>query len=210
MWETNDAPDPATAAMEEGRGMKKDNRRFDPQKRGMLVGPERLARWEPTHLLLLAGLQMDQSALDLGCGPGFWTLPIAEIVGKDGQVIALDASPEMLRSLAAQSPPAHVRLMQGELPTISLSDASMDFIWAALVFHEVTPAASLATEARRVLRPAHRLAVLEWRTDAASSIGPPRGRRLSPQQLNACLLSAGFHEFHLMWQDEDTYLASAN
>ena len=189
--------------------MKKDNRRFDPQKKGMLVGPERLARWNPTHLLPLAGLRADQSALDLGCGPGFWTLPMAEIVGKNGQVIALDASPEMLRSLAAQSPPAHVRLVQGELPVISLPDASVDFIWAAMVFHEVTPAASLAREVRRVLRPGHRLAVLEWRTDAASSIGPPHGHRLSPAQMHACLLSAGFHEFQLPWQDEDTYLASA-
>ncbi len=189
--------------------MKKDNRRFDPQKRGMLVDPERRARWNPLLLLPLAGLQEAQSALDLGCGPGFWTLPMAEIVGKNGQVIALDASPEMLRSLAAQSPPAHVRLVQGELPVISLPDASVDFIWAAMVFHEVTPAALLAREARRVLRPGHRLALLEWRTDAASAIGPPRGHRLSPGQMHACLLSAGFHEFQLPWQDEDTYLASA-
>lgn len=189
--------------------MKKDNRRFDPQKKGMLVDPERLARWNPTHLLQLAGLQTAQAALDLGCGPGFWTLPMAEIVGKNGQVIALDASPEMLRSLAAQSPPAHVSLMQGELPVISLPDASVDFIWAALVFHEVTPAALLAREARRVLRPGHRLAILEWRTDAASSMGPPRGHRLSPEQMRTCLLSAGFQEFHLLWQDDDTYLASA-
>lgn len=189
--------------------MTKDNRRFDPQKRDMLVGPERRARWNPTHLLPLAGLQAAQSALDLGCGPGFWTLPMAEIVGKNGQVIALDASPEMLQSLAAQSPPAHVRLMQGELPAISLPDDSMDFIWAALVFHEVTPPVLLAKEARRVLRLGHRLAVLEWRTDAATSIGPPLQHRLSPEQVHTCLLSAGFQEFQLIWQDEDTYLASA-
>ena len=189
--------------------MTKENRRFDSKKQGMLVGPERLARWNPAHLLPLAGLQADQTTIDLGCGSGFWTLPMAEIVGKNGQVIALDVNPEMLRSLAAQSPPAHVRLVQGELPTIPLPDASVDFIWAALVFHEVTPAASLAKEARRVLRAGHRLAALEWRTDAASSMGPPRRHRLSPQQLHMCLLSSGFQEFHLLWQDGDTYLASA-
>ena len=79
--------------------MKKDNRRFDPQKRGMLVDAERFARWNPTHLFPLAGLRAAQSRSIWGCGPGFWTLPMAEIVGKNGQVIALDASPEMLRSL---------------------------------------------------------------------------------------------------------------
>jgi ubiquinone/menaquinone biosynthesis C-methylase UbiE len=190
--------------------MAKDNRRFNPQKRGILVGPERLARWKPTKLLPLAGLRADQSALDLGCGPGFWTLPMAAIVGKNGQVIALDSSPEMLQSLAAQSPPAHVHLMQGELPAISLPDSSVDFIWAALIFHEVTPTASLAMEVRRVLRPGHRLAILEWRTDAATQSGPPRRHRLSPEQVHTCLLSAGFHEFRQIWQDEDTYLAVAD
>lgn len=189
--------------------MKKDSRRFDSKRQGMLVGPERLARWNPAQLLPLAGLRAGQTALDLGCGPGFWTLPMAEIVEKNGQVIALDASPEMLRSLAAQSPPAQVRLVQGELPAISLPDASVDFIWAAMVFHEVTPPASLALEARRVLRPRHRLAVLEWRTDAATSMGPPRRHRLSSEQLHTCLLSAGFHDVRLIWQDDDTYMASA-
>ncbi len=165
--------------------MTKDNLRFDPQKQDTLVGPERLARWKPKHLLPLAGLKAAQSALDLGCGPGFWTLSMADIVGKNGRVIALDASREMLRSLAAKSPPAHVRLMQGELPAISLPAASVDFIWAAFVFHEVTPPALLAGETRRVLRPGCRLAVLEWRTDAATAIGPPRRHRLCP---NRCAL----------------------
>lgn len=190
--------------------MTKDNRRFDPQKKDMLVSPERLVRWKPTQLLPLAGLQTDQSALDLGCGPGFWTLPMAEIVGKSGRIIALDASPEMLQSLAAKSPPAHVHLMQGELPAISLPDASVDFIWAAFVFHEVTSPALLAKEARRALRPGSRLAVLEWRTDAVAAIGPPRQHRLSPEQMHSCLRLAGFDEFHQIWQDDDTYLAVAD
>jgi ubiquinone/menaquinone biosynthesis C-methylase UbiE len=189
--------------------MTPDDRRFDPQKRDMLVGPERLERWNPTRLLPLAGLQAGQSALDLGCGPGFWTLPMAAIVGINGQVIALDASREMLDSLAAQSPPAHVRLLQGELPGIALPDASVDFIWAAFIFHEVEPPAPLAAEARRVLRPGHRLAVLEWRPDAATATGPPRRHRLSPEQVRTCLIQAGFHEVHRIWQDEDSYLASA-
>jgi hypothetical protein len=67
----------------------------------------------------------------------------------------------------------------------------------------------MAKEVRRVLRSGYRLAVLEWRPDAATEIGPPRRHRLSPEQLHMCLLSAGFDEFHMIWQDEDTYLAVA-
>ena len=189
--------------------MTKDSRRFDSQKRDKLLGPDRLARWNPPRLLSLAGLQAGRSALDLGCGPGFWTMPMAEIVGTNGQVIALDVNREMLDSLAAQSPPAHVCLLQGELPGIALPGGSVDFVWAAFIFHEVVPPALLAAELRRVLRPDGRLAVLEWRPDAATDAGPPRRHRLSPEQVGACLLSAGFQEVHLIWQDEDSYLAGA-
>lgn len=100
-------------------------RRFDPADRAGLTSEQRRARWNPSRLLALAGLQPGQTALDLGCGPGFWTLPMAEIVGPQGQVIALDVSPEMLEALAAAHPPPHVRPLLGGLPAINLPDASI-------------------------------------------------------------------------------------
>ena len=181
-------------------------RRFDPRQRGGLTGDARWARWNPPHLLALAGLRAGHTALDLGSGPGFWTLPMAEIVGPQGRVIALDVSPEMLAALAERNPPAHVRLLQGELPAINLPDAAVDFIWAAFVFHEVEPPGGLAAEMRRVLRPGGRLAVLDWRPDAKDESGPPRHHRISPQQIEGFLREAGFAHIQLAWQDEDAYL----
>ena len=35
--------------------------------------------------------------MDIGCGPGFFTLPMAELTGKDGLVIAVDIQDEMLK-----------------------------------------------------------------------------------------------------------------
>lgn len=39
------------------------------------------------------------AVLDMGCGPGFFTLPIAEMVGDSGKVIAADFQAEMLEKL---------------------------------------------------------------------------------------------------------------
>jgi ubiquinone/menaquinone biosynthesis C-methylase UbiE len=184
-------------------------RRFDPKRRAALMGDERRARWNPPYLLSLAGLRAGQTALDVGSGPGFWTLPMAEIVGPEGRIIALDVSREFLNALAAENPPPHVTLMHGELPTINLPDAAVDFVWAGFVFHEVEPPAALAAETHRALCAGGRLAVLDWRPDAQRESGPPRAHRLSPQQVEEFLREAGFAGIQHVWQDEDAYLLYA-
>jgi ubiquinone/menaquinone biosynthesis C-methylase UbiE len=185
--------------------MQHHRHRFDPKRRGVLLGTERWKRWNPPRLLELSGLRKGQTALDLGCGPGFWTFPMAEIVGTYGHVTALDVSRELLDDLAAGNPPEHVRVTQCELPTINLSDASTDFVWASFIFHEVDPPSLLAAEVCRVLRPGGHLAVLDWRPDAASDNGPPRHDRMSPEQVWDHLRAAGFHDVHQAWQDDDAY-----
>lgn len=184
-------------------------RRFDPADCASLTSEQRWARWNPPHLLTLAGLQAGQTALDLGCGPGFWTLPMAAIVGPQGQVIALDVSPIMLEALAAANPPPHVTLLHDELPTINLPDASIDFIWAAFIFHEVEPPSALAAEMQRTLRLGGRVAILDWRPAAQGAGGPPRNHRLSAQQVEAYLRAAGLTRIHHVWQNEDAYLIAA-
>jgi ubiquinone/menaquinone biosynthesis C-methylase UbiE len=185
-------------------------RRFDPVKLKRLIGLDRWNRWNPPHLLETAGVAAGQHVLDLGSGPGFWTLPIAERVGTQGLVTALDVSPIMLEALSEQSPPSHVYTLQSELPKIALPDNSVDFIWAAFVFHEVDEHVALAEEMRRVLRPEGRLAVLDWRPDATGEEGPPRHDRLSTEQVIGDLELGKFGAAVPVWSDSDAYLIIAS
>jgi ubiquinone/menaquinone biosynthesis C-methylase UbiE len=189
--------------------MSHDERRFDPQHQHRLLNPERLAHWDPPRFLARFGLQPGQTVLDLGCGPGFWTLPLADLVGETGQVWAIDVSQELLDALAARNPPAQVRLRRTELPSIDMPDASADLAWVAFVFHEVDPPEDLASELRRVLRPGARVAVLDWRPDADGDQGPPRAHRVTPEQIMAWLCAAGFATASQTWQDADSYLVEA-
>lgn len=170
----------------------------------------RWQRWDPPCFLGRLDLQAGQTVLDLGCGPGFWTLPLAEIVGPQGTVWALDVSQEMLNALAACHPPSQVRLLHGELPAIDLPDGSVDWIWSAFLFHEVEPPEQLAVEMRRVTHPGGRVAVLDWRPDTAGDDGPPRSHRLSAAQVGEHLRAAGFQDVVQTWQDEDAYLIEAS
>jgi len=47
----------------------------------------------PQRLLKAAGLKQGQKVLEVGCGPGFFTIPAATIVGKEGFVYTVDVHP---------------------------------------------------------------------------------------------------------------------
>ena len=170
---------------------------------------EREAKWQPRSLLRSLSIAPGCAVLDLGCGTGFWTLPLADIVGASGTVWALDVSQEMLDALADRKPPKMVRLMSSELPAIDLPDAAVDWIWAAFVVHEVEPLADLMAEMRRVLRSGGQVAILDWSPDAASTDGPPSHYRLNPAAVIEQLQAAGFEVLPQNWQHEDGYLIEA-
>ena len=58
--------------------------------------PEMLAGWDR------AGFGPGQRLLDVGCGPGFASLDLAERVGAHGQVLAIDSAPAYLEHLRQQ------------------------------------------------------------------------------------------------------------
>jgi len=189
--------------------MSHHERRFDPHKRHGLHSAEREAKWQPRRLLGSLGIQPGHAVLDLGCGTGFWTLPLADLAGPLGTVWALDVSQEMLDALAERHPPETVRMLRSELPQIDLPDAAVDWIWGAFVVHEVEPLAGLMAEMRRVLRAGGQVALLDWRPDAASTDGPPSHHRLSPAAVIEQLQAAGFEVLPQNWQHEDGYLIEA-
>jgi SAM-dependent methyltransferase len=59
--------------------------------------------WRPRTLdaWRRAGFSVGQTLLDVGCGPGYATIDLAEIVGPSGRVVAMDQSRRFLDALAA-------------------------------------------------------------------------------------------------------------
>lgn len=47
----------------------------------------------PHKILRNAGLRPGQAVLEVGCGPGFFTVPAAEIIGPEGRILAFDVNP---------------------------------------------------------------------------------------------------------------------
>jgi ubiquinone/menaquinone biosynthesis C-methylase UbiE len=48
---------------------------------------------DPNKALNAAGLKPGQNVLEVGCGPGFFTIPAARIAGAAGDILSLDVNP---------------------------------------------------------------------------------------------------------------------
>jgi ubiquinone/menaquinone biosynthesis C-methylase UbiE len=73
--------------------------KFDPRKRDFLDDPKRLFFENPDLILSETSVRPGQVVADIGCGTGFFTIPLARYVGETGKVYALDTSPTMIKDL---------------------------------------------------------------------------------------------------------------
>ena len=68
-----------------------------------LVRESRDREEEPAKLMKALNLKKGQTVCDLGCGNGFYTTRLAEAVGPEGKVLAVDIQKEMLDMLKARA-----------------------------------------------------------------------------------------------------------
>ena len=97
------------------------------------------------------------TVIDLGCGGGFFTIALAEMVGENGWVIAVDLQKEMLnftRDLATKKGVLErIILHQCKEDKIGLSDLKVDFVLAFYVVHEVPDRKTFLRQVSELLMP---------------------------------------------------------
>lgn len=165
--------------------------KFDPQHIDKLLNADRFKDIAPKELLASAGLKPGQVFADVGCGPGFFTLPAAEIVGTKGRVYAIDTQQEMLDALKKRNPPECVHIVRSEEEKIPLKNGEVDLALLAYVLHEAADQTAFLTEVRRILKKGGQLLVIDWKK-LKEEKGPPIEERLTEEQAEGFLKKAGF------------------
>lgn len=115
-------------------------------------------------LIQRAHIQPGMVVLDAGCGPGRVAIPIAQYVGPDGLVLAVDVQAEMLAKLAERLVDKDVRNLQvkraalgsGELPLNTFDRALM-----VTVLGEIPDQESALEEIFKALKPGGILSITE-------------------------------------------------
>jgi SAM-dependent methyltransferase len=114
--------------------------------------------WRPRALdaWRRSGISVGHTILDLGCGPGFSSLDLADIVGGSGQVVAIDRSRRFLtfaRHLADRRQMENITFHELDVCQSDLPYIKVDGIWARWIFCFLKDAGKALEKAARMLAP---------------------------------------------------------
>jgi arsenite methyltransferase len=137
-----------------------------------VIEDERLARyeqmfvWRPEQLRLLepAGITAGHRVVDLGCGPGFLSLAVADIVGPSGTVHGVDINARFVNDAtrrATERGVKHAKFHHVTDATLPLANRSIDRVIAKNVLEYVPDLHATLAEAVRVLAPGGRLHAID-------------------------------------------------
>lgn len=110
----------------------------------------------------LASLKEGETVLDLGSGAGFDCFLAADRVGKNGRVIGIDMTPEMVekaRGNARKSNYANVEFRLGEIENLPVADNSVDIVISNCVINLAPEKGRVFSEVFRALKPGGRLMI---------------------------------------------------
>jgi SAM-dependent methyltransferase len=123
---------------------------------------------ENQRFISRAGFSTGATLVDLGCGPGYTTLDLAQIVGSGGKVIAIDRDGErslpLLRAQAEAVGLFNIETRAASLETFDLQEGSVDGVygrWVLMYLPEVT-VKSLIGRMAKWLRPGGVCALTEF------------------------------------------------
>ncbi|MCJ7783281.1 MAG: class I SAM-dependent methyltransferase [Desulfobacterales bacterium] len=125
----------------------------------------RIRRWlQDPHKILRPYIEEGMTVLDIGCGPGFFSIDMAQMVGRSGRVIASDLQEGMLQKLRDKIHGTELEerftLHQCEENKVGVS-VNVDFVLAFYMVHEVPNPKKFFEEIKSILKPNGQMLIVE-------------------------------------------------
>ncbi|MHB8104692.1 MAG: class I SAM-dependent methyltransferase [Dehalococcoidales bacterium] len=156
--------------------------------------PARRKWQDPEAILTGIGLKTGLTFADIGCGGGFFALPAARMVGREGKVFGLDANPASIAALKKQAETEVLKnlfLTSGRAEEIILCRQCADIVFLGTVLHDFQDPSKALENARKTVKSTGKLVNLDWKKDAPE-FGPPVHIRFDEAKASRLIEDAGF------------------
>lgn len=151
----------------------------------------------PERILGRLDVRPGMVVADFGAGAGHYSLPLARAVGEPGKVYAIDiqrSSLDLIRSRAELEHRLNIETIWADLERPSgsrLAEACCDLVLISNILFQAEAKSALLAEARRVLKPGGKLAIIEW-DEAPFAVGPPAESKVPKALARRLALDQGF------------------
>ena len=167
-------------------------KKYNPAVKEALLAKDRADTLDTHRVMSFLPLMPYQEVADIGCGPGYFTIPLAKFAF-DGKVFALDVHQQMLdavRKAADEVRLGNVETVLSKETKVALEKESIDGALAAFLLTEVARPAKVLKDLHAILRKGGWLGVIEeTRTD---DNGADAEAPLSESAVSELVLAAGF------------------
>jgi putative membrane-bound dehydrogenase-like protein len=165
-----------------------------------LERPEREKEEASSKMIDELKLQPGQVVADIGAGTGILSLMMAEKVGNDGKVLAVDVQQEMLDIIAVklkQRNVKNVELVKGQPKSPKLKSESLDLALFVDVYHEFAFPYEMMLEISKAMKVGGRIVLIEFRMED-ETVPIKLVHKMTEAQAKKEL---GQPEFHLKWKE---------
>lgn len=154
---------------------------------GGFLNPEKLLQ---SLNLIKPGMKI----ADFGCGAGYFALPLAKMVGKDGKITALDILPSALRVVESRAKMEgffNIKTIRCNLENphgSTLPDESQDLVLLANILFQSRKKEEILKEAKRIAKQNGKIILIDWlpksrfTTDEGWRISPEEAQELAEKQ----------------------------
>ena len=171
----------------------------------LLMSEERKKWQDPQTILEELNFDPTTSSADLGCGPGFFTIPLVKLAGNSTVVYAVDQSSVMLahleRNLRAAVPDEQfqrVKLVQANVTRTTIPDGSVSLVIFSQLLHDLADHRAFFNEIKRISRSDCRILDIDWQKRNTDDMGPPLEIRLSEDESRKIMQENDFQVVHAL------------
>lgn len=180
----------------------------DPEKYAERWNDPARDEWQqPEALIEAMGVEEGMTVADIGAGTGYMIPFLAEAVGDEGTVIAVDVEESMLQFIEEMADEKGLDNVETVLPedgTSGLDEASVDRIITINTWHHIPNREDYSAHLTERLADGGMVWVVDFHED--SPIGPPEHHRLAEERVHSELEAGGFDTRGCMLELERQYI----